>query len=105
MDKQNRHNYFKLPGSYIGFLIGLLPISTILLNVIGISNELYKIKLLGIPMFLNPLFYWEWSSCHEAGCGIISMITTPFVLFIIGGLINSWYKRRKSKIEGKAYNT
>jgi hypothetical protein len=97
MPKPISANPFRYAGSYLGFLLGLLPNLTIILNIFGRQNELYKIWLLNIPLYLNPFTLGELTYCRDAGCGLVGMFTAPFVCFIYGWLIHWQIKKHYLK--------
>lgn len=94
MAMEKHFNPFVLFGSYLGFLFGLLPISTIFLHAFGAPDSIFKVEFFVIPMYINPIYWLEMSSNLDAGSGGITVITTPFVLFIFGGFIHYQIKKR-----------
>ncbi len=81
------YNPFKLWGSWIGFIVGIIPIIYVI--ILGAL----KIEIgSSIPIFfyyikLNPLFYLGYD-CHEAGCGGPEFLATPFVFFLMGYILH-----------------
>jgi len=84
-------NPFKMWGAWVGagvgFLIFVIPI---ILSFILKSHpsqwSLFR-TIFEYAFYINPVYYIELAYCHEAGCGLITLITMPIIGLIIGFFI------------------
>ena len=78
-------------GAIVSFLYSI-P-SYILLQ----SSNLFVLVLFKLYylFYLNPIYWFEFQTCHQSGCGIITIITTPIFYGIYGLLIGLIFKRKK----------
>jgi len=83
IESRREYNPLKMIGSWIGLSIILFPL--FLGDIISFD------KILS----LNPLALWEWSWCDDAGCGFVSLISTPIIYFFYGWAIHSLVRKHK----------
>ena len=79
METKKSYNPFTMWGSWISLLIG---------TSILVIPFILKINIDWI-VYLSPVSLIDAVDCHEAGCGLISIMTLPVVFFIYGCIINS----------------
>lgn len=89
MAKETKKSYnpFKMLGSWVGFITGILLSGSLL-----ITTE-YLIKL-NYLFNLNPIM-WFLVNCNDLGGIPIIIISTTIIYFLIGWLIHSLIRRFK----------
>lgn len=77
-------------GSWIGFLFGSFHIIGATLNP---NSEILEFIFKNIIVYLNPIAIIDYHNCNDVGCGLITVLSSPIVFFLIGWAIHSLIRK------------